>query len=49
MPQRDVTLLFFNSVCGDYVILLVTFFVANQIVPQKLSRTKILIARSGKP
>ena len=49
MPQRDVTLLFFNSVHDDYVILLVTFFVANQIVPQKVSRTKILIARSGKP
>ena len=36
MPQRDVTL-FFDSVCRDYVILLVTFFVANQIVPQKIS------------
>ena len=47
MPQRDVTL-FFNSVCGDYVTLLVTFF-ANQIVPQNISETKILIARSGKP
>ena len=43
MPQRDVTL-FFNSVCCDYVTLLVTFFVANQIVPQTISRTKILIA-----
>ena len=49
MPQRDVTLLFFNSVCGDYVILLVTSFVANQIIPQTISPTKILIARSGKP
>ena len=43
MPQRDVTLLFFNSVCGDYVILLVTFFVANQIVPQNISRTSLRV------
>ena len=31
-----------------YVILLVTFFVANQIVSQNVSRPKILIAWSGK-
>ena len=37
-----------NCVCGDYVILLVTFFIANQIVLQNISRTKILIDRSGK-
>ena len=46
-PYR-VALLFFYRVCGDYVILLVTLFVANQIVPQNISRTKILKARSGK-
>ena len=34
-------LLFFNRVCGDYVILLVAFFIANQIIPQNISRTKI--------
>ena len=26
MPKRDVTLLFFNSVCGDYVILSTSYF-----------------------
>ena len=34
----------FYRVCGDYITLLVTFFVAYQIVLQNISRTKILIA-----
>ena len=46
--QRNVTF-FYNRVCSDYVILLVTFFVANQMAPHNISRTKILINRSGKP
>ena len=48
IDSKDVQHCFFTRVRGDYVILLVTYFVANQTVPQNISRTKILIARSGK-
>ena len=41
--QRDLTLLLFYHVCGNFVVLLVTFFVVSQILPQNISRPKILI------
>ena len=36
----NVAHFFKNHVCDDYVILLVTFFVANQIVLQNISQKK---------
>ena len=52
LTQKQITAMrrnvIFLRVCGDYVILHVTFFIENQIGLQNISRTKILIARSGK-